>query len=59
MDCYATATLIRSEFQELPIIALTAYAMEEKRVRVLGAGMSDFVTKPIRIKALYGALTAC
>ncbi|MEM7539057.1 MAG: response regulator [Chloroflexota bacterium] len=38
------------------IIALTADALEQHREQYLGAGMDDFVTKPIRIALLVAAL---
>ncbi len=56
MDGYTATILIREQFKFLPIIALTAHAMQEERTRVLEVGMNDFVTKPIQTKQLYDAL---
>ena len=40
----------------LPIIALTAHALEEERDRFLSLGMNDYITKPVTVENLRGAL---
>ena len=39
---------IKKAFPNLPIIAQTAYAMEEDEVASIEAGCNDYISKPIR-----------
>jgi PAS domain S-box-containing protein len=57
MDGLETTRLIRSSDGEtfdrdVPIIALTAYAMKGDKERFLEAGMNDYVTKPVNFEHL-------
>ncbi|MES2949612.1 MAG: response regulator [Pseudomonadota bacterium] len=55
----ATALLKRDPATAaIPIIALTAMAMKEDRVRVLAAGCDGYIAKPLRYKELYAAIDA-
>ncbi len=55
--CEATRRIrARTEATRPWIIALTANAMRSDRNRAIGAGMNDFVTKPIRMSDLSAAL---
>lgn len=47
MDGYAAARNIRSFRPELPIIALTAFAMSNDKQKALDEGFNDFLTKPV------------
>ncbi|MDP3428093.1 MAG: response regulator, partial [Humidesulfovibrio sp.] len=61
MDGVEATRAIRSdeslgERAHVPIIALTAYAMEGDREKFLAAGMDDYVTKPVSLGELQRAL---
>ena len=59
LDGFETTRLIRSQEQpgtHLPVIAMTANAMEGDRETCLTAGMDDFVSKPIAVGALRAIL---
>lgn len=59
MDGYEAARRIRrmaGPMQQVPIVALTAHALESDRQRCLQAGMSDYVTKPVSLESLRAAL---
>lgn len=58
MDGYAATTVIRSypEWLDLPIIAMTAHAMNEERQRCLDTGMNDHIAKPIDPDSFFATL---
>jgi CheY-like chemotaxis protein len=56
LDGYSATKEIRRMETELgkrtPVVALTAYAMQEERENCISAGMDDFLSKPIAPAAL-------
>jgi PAS domain S-box-containing protein len=56
MDGFTATKLLRGRGMKLPIIALTAHAMKGFEKEILEAGCTGYVTKPIDIDVLLGAL---
>ncbi|MEY4526698.1 MAG: hypothetical protein RL768_417 [Nitrospirota bacterium] len=60
LDGFETTRMIRSHEQpgtRLPIIAMTANAMQGDREHCLSSGMDDFVSKPVKSQDLSKVLT--
>ncbi|MGE0550520.1 MAG: response regulator [Kofleriaceae bacterium] len=60
LDGCAAARQLRAipQTAKVPIIALTAHAMETDRQRALDAGCNDFDTKPVEIHRLMDKIRA-
>ncbi|MCF6241730.1 MAG: response regulator [Bacteroidales bacterium] len=53
MDGYEATKLLRSEGYNIPIIAQTAFALNNEKERVLEIGCNDYVEKPIKKEILF------
>ncbi len=58
MDGYETAAAIRRlpEVAEVPIIAVTARAMQKDQDKAIAAGASDYITKPVDTEELLSCM---
>jgi len=61
MDGYETCRQIRNRASavrnhEIPVVALTAAAMESDRQKCFAAGMNGYLSKPLRLHALQNAI---
>jgi len=53
MDGYEAMRIIKSRHPEIPIIAQTAYTLNNDRHKCLKAGFNDYIAKPINRIALF------
>ncbi len=60
LDGYAATRALRArgDHRRVPVLAMTAAAVEGERERCLAAGMDDFLTKPVDPEALATTLAA-
>jgi len=58
IDGWEATKLIKAdpETARIPVIALTAHAMDSDRQKALGAGCDDFDTKPVELARLLGKI---
>jgi len=58
MDGYEATRLLRAEGNQIPIIAQTAFAMDNEKNKVLVAGCNDFVENPINTEILFNKINS-
>lgn len=61
LDGYEATRMIRTyeteqSLPKIPIVALTAHALDEVRMQCLDSGMNDFLTKPVNTQQLSRAM---
>ena len=56
MDGYEATRRIKSTNPELPVVAVTAYALSGDRDKAIAAGCDDYITKPVKAGILIGVL---
>ena len=58
MDGYTATQEIRNKLKsDIPIIAMTAHALEGEREKCLSYGMNEYISKPIREQLLHKLIT--
>ena len=60
IDGWEATKLLKADAltKNIPIIALTAHAMDSDRVKALESGCDDFDTKPVELARLLGKIEA-
>lgn len=57
MDGYEAAGIIREMDNDIPIIAVTAYAQASDRERIMERNFSGYISKPIHMDTLHEVLS--
>lgn len=52
MNGYQAIEIIRKKHQDLPVIAVTAYATNEDKQKILNSGFTDYLSKPFKVQDL-------
>ena len=56
MDGYTATKILRKFNQTIPVIAITANALEGFREKCLSSGMNDYISKPFRKEELFAVM---
>ncbi|WP_158275656.1 ATP-binding protein [Marinilabilia rubra] len=56
MDGYEALDIIKGIDPQMPVVALTAYAMAEEREKGLERGFDEYLSKPLKVDQLYGII---
>jgi signal transduction histidine kinase/DNA-binding response OmpR family regulator len=56
MDGIQTISILKETYPQLPVIAVTAYANDKDRKRILANGFDDYLAKPVSKLALIAAI---
>ena len=57
MDGYTATREIRKINKDIPVIAVTAFALDGDREKALDAGCTDYITKPVSKEKLTGIVS--
>ena len=60
MDGWTATSTAKADddLKSIPIIALTAHALEQDRIKAMDAGADDFDTKPVNLNRMLEKITA-
>ncbi len=57
MDGFETTKRLREKGINTPVIALTAYSMQDDREKCLSSGMNDYISKPINEREVFNKIS--